>query len=461
MVDSSSYRIEPTGVTRTVIGRGSDSWICANGADFSTLTFGGVDEIFRSSIVDVTQTALVVNRVICHVREPTHFRFSDGAMRVLTDENAGGASEFSEAVSFEIFHRAFDAALAQTEMAIEYKWGPWSKKTDMVVLMCERKIAVSVTRAMKFHGTFSQEDAFNLLYKKLLGVSVSNRHVVACDRWEKQVLHIMTEHVHIVDLLRSAYSWIYAHTPELIGNTVVLISLTVNTPFLYYNFCAEQSEMVFTHNRPIDTCERTFTTDAKNDHKDGKAMRESSTQQQEEEEFFYGFPTKSAAILHGALPIKYEEILEEEGSVSSETQKEIGVGLGIGISRKEISGGEAKIAGLPLGLIRVGLHSDHSPSHLSKSDPLGEKRRDPHGSTSAILHADYPSHTHIETASLISTPPSSVLGGPIVESQSCDPALIIAFLDLEILAISCWLIQAISTTATVAVSISIVADLAA
>lgn len=236
---------------RMLVGSAPNNWVCTFAQDFSTFTFAGVYKLFRSTVCDLRRNSLLVNRLVCNVPTPQQFQFSAQSMKVLTEENAGGASEFSEAVSFEMFQRCFQARLVKTEMQIEYFFGNYSKKTDYLCQMFEQenqensRFAVSVTRAMKFQGVFTEKDAFNLLYKKLLGVQLSNRDVMACDRWNKQVLHVMTEHVYIVDLLRSVFSWMYERTPELVGDTVVLITLTVNCPFLYFNFCAEQAQMQF------------------------------------------------------------------------------------------------------------------------------------------------------------------------------------------------------------------------
>jgi hypothetical protein len=42
--------------------------------------------------------------------------------------------------------------------------------TDYVCEIFDTKVGVSVTRAMKYRGDFTEEDAFNLLTKKLKGI---------------------------------------------------------------------------------------------------------------------------------------------------------------------------------------------------------------------------------------------------------------------------------------------------
>ena len=64
-------------------------------------------------------------------------------------------------------------------MEIEY-WPEGSKKTDYSVMLYGRPIGVSVTRAMKFKGVFTEEDARVLLYKKLFGILVSSANGMRC-----------------------------------------------------------------------------------------------------------------------------------------------------------------------------------------------------------------------------------------------------------------------------------------
>ena len=70
---------------------------------------------------------------------------------------------------------SFGARLLKTEMEIEY-FPEQSKKTDYSVLINNKHIGVSVTRAMKFKGDFTEEDARVLLYKKLYGIIVSSEN---------------------------------------------------------------------------------------------------------------------------------------------------------------------------------------------------------------------------------------------------------------------------------------------
>src|SRR5688500_4139777 len=53
-------------------------------------------------------------------------------------------------------------------------------------------VAVSVTRALKHRGTFTRQDAYELLYKKLRCVQGSNQNVCSQHKWERQLLHVWT-----------------------------------------------------------------------------------------------------------------------------------------------------------------------------------------------------------------------------------------------------------------------------
>lgn len=310
---------ERTRTQRVLVGQNSaDQWVSTVFPDFNTLTFRHVSDLFESALADTQQTALLVNRLICRAPTPAHFRMSESALRVLRCENAGGASEFSEAVSMELLHRVFGAVLERTEMAIEYEWSEWSKKTDYTCRINGQVVAVSVTRAMKFAGEFTETDAFNLLFKKLHGCQMSNRDVVAEHRWSKQVLHVLTEQHYIVDLLRSVFSWFLKHSPELVGDTVVLITLAVDAPFLFWNFCADQAHMQFVHTaeaEPVADSAEAFTTPAC-----AEASMPLCFEHAEDEDdaglFFYGFSTRAEALAHNAVAMPLgpkEDIWDGEG----------------------------------------------------------------------------------------------------------------------------------------------------
>jgi len=156
--------------------------------------------------------------------DPSVIRVSNSAKRILFEENAGGCSEFSEAFSFELLRQCFGAKLLKTEMDIRY-WSSHWKKTDYLVTMQGVKIGVSVTRAMKFRGIFTEKDATKLLRKKLNGVNESTVGVFGRDAWQRQILHIWTTDEYIEEILHKTYLKMLLSEPELVSNTVVIVTV--------------------------------------------------------------------------------------------------------------------------------------------------------------------------------------------------------------------------------------------
>lgn len=128
----------------------------------------------------------------------------------------------------EMFAMLYNAKLKATEMEIEYMCE--GSITDYSVIIGGDVIGVSVTRAMKYRGVFSFEDALALLTKKMRGVMRSSENVVPEHKWTKQVLHVWVQEPYMVALVEQAY----AALPELWSNT--LVQLTV---------CGENMSWIF------------------------------------------------------------------------------------------------------------------------------------------------------------------------------------------------------------------------
>jgi hypothetical protein len=168
------------------------------------------------------ESAFVANT--CDMRRAFRdMTFSSGAQRMLDEPNAGGHSEVSEAVSFEMLRRAFDAHLIKTEMSIEYEWDG-SKKTDFSVLIAGDRVGVSVTRAFHWRSDslFTVAHATSLLTKKLKGVQLSSRDVAAHDGWTRQMLHVW---VTTEDHVATIHDAVRAMDAALIGNTIVFVTV--------------------------------------------------------------------------------------------------------------------------------------------------------------------------------------------------------------------------------------------
>eukprot|EP00745_Piridium_sociabile_P003227 TRINITY_DN11939_c0_g3_i1.p1 TRINITY_DN11939_c0_g3~~TRINITY_DN11939_c0_g3_i1.p1 ORF type:complete len:182 (+),score=35.86 TRINITY_DN11939_c0_g3_i1:301-846(+) len=156
-------------------------------------------------------------------------QFSSGGYRLLTVPNAGGSSVLSEALSFELLQRCFKATLLKTEMEIEY-FPMGGAMTDYVCSLSGSDVAVSVTRAMKFRGVYTEEDAEQLLKKKLKGAVQSNHNAVT--KWSKQILHIWASTSLIANTVISVFDRI---DPKVKANTVVLVTTATQSPFIFEN----------------------------------------------------------------------------------------------------------------------------------------------------------------------------------------------------------------------------------
>eukprot|EP01098_Paradermamoeba_levis_P005469 TRINITY_DN229_c0_g1_i2.p1 TRINITY_DN229_c0_g1~~TRINITY_DN229_c0_g1_i2.p1 ORF type:complete len:341 (-),score=117.04 TRINITY_DN229_c0_g1_i2:123-1145(-) len=147
---------------------------------------------------------------------------SPSSKRLALDPNAGGNSVWSEVYSFEVLQRAFGAELVKTEMEIEY-WPEGSKKTDYICKIGGQLVGVSVTRAMKFKGEFTEEDAMKLLTKKLFGIQQSTQNVSREYNWKKQILHTWSQNAQTTKLLIEQFEKL---DEALKSNTVLFITET-------------------------------------------------------------------------------------------------------------------------------------------------------------------------------------------------------------------------------------------
>lgn len=173
---------------------------------------------------------------------------------MLQTPNAGGHSEKSEVLSFELMHRLFGAKLLQTEMEIVYLTPGW-KKTDYICRIGSHLIGVSVTRAFSSRSR-TEEDADNpitpiqaiqLIRKKLFGIESSTIGVVTDSLMskeelasssdipsppplERQILHIWTDNEENVLCLRNAFQSLH---PRLRSNTIVVVTVARNCAFIF------------------------------------------------------------------------------------------------------------------------------------------------------------------------------------------------------------------------------------
>eukprot|EP01116_Phalansterium_solitarium_P020914 TRINITY_DN6342_c0_g1_i1.p1 TRINITY_DN6342_c0_g1~~TRINITY_DN6342_c0_g1_i1.p1 ORF type:complete len:263 (-),score=46.19 TRINITY_DN6342_c0_g1_i1:114-902(-) len=181
-----------------------------------------------SLVHDVHNGGQVKHRLYARVACPESVCWSAGACRIRDLPNAGGNSMWSEVLSFEVLSALFGARLVRTEMELEYEWP--CKITDYSVRLYDHPIGVSVTRAIKFRGMFTDDDALALLSKKLYGVTVSSKYVLESHGWHKQILHVLTPHEYIADVLRCCFDRLDA---ELRTNTVMIVTVTDNADWIF------------------------------------------------------------------------------------------------------------------------------------------------------------------------------------------------------------------------------------
>jgi hypothetical protein len=143
--------------------------------------------------------------------------------------NAGGSSVESETLSFEMLKKSFNAKLFKTEMEVSY-WPEGGSITDYVCCMFGSVIGVSVTRAMKYNGEFTFEDANKLLEKKLKGIYNSSKNSLV--KWDKQILHVWLLSYQNAQITIKAWNEL---SQNLKGNTVLLVTIAEKSNELFIN----------------------------------------------------------------------------------------------------------------------------------------------------------------------------------------------------------------------------------
>ncbi len=156
-------------------------------------------------------------------------RLTDDAKRLMFTPNAGGNSVESETLSFEMLKKSFNAKLLKTEMEVSY-WPMGGSITDYVCNMFDSVIGVSVTRAMKYNGEFTFDDANSLLTKKLKGIVQSSRNSLV--KWDKQILHVWLLSDQNSKVTMDAWNELDS---QLKGNTVLLITIAEKSNELFVN----------------------------------------------------------------------------------------------------------------------------------------------------------------------------------------------------------------------------------
>ena len=151
-------------------------------------------------------------------------RLSHGGYELFEAGTLGGSSIHSEVMAFEVLHRCEIAFLVMTESEIEYR-DDGGKKTDMLVEIDGLNVGVSVTRAYKWgdDAVFNEEDAYNLLSRKLEDVLLSGSNASESNPWSHAILSVVTYDPSYIPSLEAAYATLPA---ALTNETIVVITVT-------------------------------------------------------------------------------------------------------------------------------------------------------------------------------------------------------------------------------------------
>ena len=179
-------------------------------------------------IRDMNSSALVLT-YFNQVKRFKSMKLTNEANLIFNTPNAGGSSVESEVLSLEMLKKYFNAKLLKTEMEVSY-FPEGGSITDYVVLVFDIVVGVSVTRAMKFNGEFTLDDANVLLNKKLKGILQSSRNSLI--KWEKQLLHVWVYDENVMNVLTQAWAQV---DPELKSNTVMIVTLATNSMEIFTN----------------------------------------------------------------------------------------------------------------------------------------------------------------------------------------------------------------------------------
>ncbi|XP_071142806.1 AAC-rich mRNA clone AAC4 protein-like [Mytilus edulis] len=153
-------------------------------------------------------------------KEFDEMKLSNSAQRIKIEPNAGGNSVISEVLSFEFLNQVCQAELLETEMEVSYSQES-STKVDFVCKICDKKVGVSVTRAMKYRGSYTENDANDLLTKKLRGIIRSRKNCM--EKWSKQILHVWVQNAETANIITVVYNNLPAN---IRSDTIVLVTLT-------------------------------------------------------------------------------------------------------------------------------------------------------------------------------------------------------------------------------------------
>ncbi|AYV81008.1 MAG: hypothetical protein Harvfovirus13_14 [Harvfovirus sp.] len=151
----------------------------------------------------------------------------------LSIENAGGSSDFSEALSIDLMAARFGASKFALEMEVEY-WISY-KKCDFVTVIHNQNFGVSVTRAMGYPKAtnFTEGHATKLLNSKINGLLAAREVVGEKHHFTKCILHVWCQTNEIASLICKAHQ-VMVLADSVISQVIVLVTVCIEK-YIYTN----------------------------------------------------------------------------------------------------------------------------------------------------------------------------------------------------------------------------------
>ena len=191
------------------------------------------------SVVKTSDFRAFVDVYVAPPLRPKHWCWD--ARRSLRVENAGGNSEDSECVSIQYMVDRFAAKDVLLEMEVKYIFS--YKMVDYIAVIQNKRVGISVTRAMPFPlgGHYSDEQALALLQKKLVGLIIAREGVSEEQSFTTCILHILVPSVDVAYTVQRAHTRMLSEEDsrvdldyeERIRDVIVLITVSKEIPSVF------------------------------------------------------------------------------------------------------------------------------------------------------------------------------------------------------------------------------------
>jgi hypothetical protein len=154
-----------------------------------------------------------------------------GGQHIVSVDNAGGSSVFSEVFAYEWLARCELATLLKTETEIVYD--VVGKKADLLVEIDGQKVGVSVTRAVTFPfgQPYTLAAATSLFDRKLDDIQLAATQVSAADRWSRSMVAALAYDPQHAQVAMQAWNMLDAATR---GDVILVVAVTHGDDLFVY-----------------------------------------------------------------------------------------------------------------------------------------------------------------------------------------------------------------------------------